>query len=402
MKQILFLLVLLAVFASGKAQSNEIVIGRIDTVTSAILAEKRIVWVYTPKQINGMDMAKRRYPVIYLLDGDWHFSSVVGILEQMSYVNGNTICPEMIVVGITIPDRYRDLTHKCDSAFSSNSGGNEKFLAFVKNELIPYVDSMYPVAPYRILIGHSLGGLTAMNTLINYPGLFNAFVAIDPSMWWDHQSLLKETEVALSNKAFHNTRLFLAIANSMDRGMDTALVRNDHTRSTLPIRSNLELSDLLNSNTDHALDFKIKYYPHENHGSIPLIATYDALHFIFNYYHLPLTKKDYADTTMSLGYLIEDHYKMISQKMGYTIYPSESTINTLGYNAIFLKNFALAQYFFELNVNNYPDSYNAYDSFGDYYKAVGNDEQAIKMYTRALEIFDHVDTRNKLQSLEKE
>jgi hypothetical protein len=402
MKNIFLTLGLLAFPFFSNAQSNKIAIGTIDTVHSKILAEKRVVWIYNPDKGIGTDEAKTRYPVIYLLDGDWHFSSVVGILEQMSFINGNTICPEMIVVGITIPDRYRDLTPTCDSIFSKNSGGNKKFISFIKNELIPYVDSTYPVTSYKMLIGHSLGGLTAMNTLVTYPKLFNAYVAIDPSMWWDNQSSLKETERILSDYNFENISLFLAIANSMDRGMDTATIRKDNTRNTLPIRSILELSDLLNSTKGHQLNYKVKYYNNENHGSIPHIATYDALHFVFNFYNFPMTKKDYADTTMSLGNRIERHYKIISEKMGYKINPSESTINTLGYNALYLKNLALAEFLFKLNVNNYPDSYNAYDSFGDYYTAVGDFEQATRMYKKALSINNNIETRKKLESIRKE
>jgi hypothetical protein len=252
-----------------------------------------------------------------------------------------------------------------------------------------------------MLIGHSLGGLTAMNTLVNYPKLFNAYVAIDPSMWWNNQASLHEAANALANNKFDNRSLFLAIANSMDRGMDTLVVKNDISRNTLPIRSNLALSELLRSNSDHQLKYQVKYYNNENHGSIPLIATYDALHFIFDFYNLPLTKKDYSDTTMSLAYRIEDHFKIISDKMGYQIYPSESTINTLGYNALYLKNWALAEYFFGLNVKNYPASYNAYDSFGDYYLAIGECKQAARMYQKALSMFDNKDTRRKLDGIQQ-
>lgn len=150
------------------------------------------------------------------------------------------------------------------------------------------------------------------------------------------------------------------------------------------------------------MDYQVKYYNNENHGSVPLIATYDALQFIFNFYNLPLTKKDYAESSMSLAYRIENHYKNISEKMGYRINPSESTINTLGYNALFMKNIELAEYFFKLNVNNYPTGYNVYDSMGDYYMAVGNTEQAIIMYKKALTIYENMKTRKKLESIQRE
>jgi hypothetical protein len=401
MKQLFFTFSLITLYLLTNAQSNNIVIGTVDTINSKILNEKRSVLIYKPDNgLDGNDLQKK-YPVIYLLDGDWHFVSVVGMLQQLSYINGNTICPEMIVVGIPVKDRYRDFTPTCDSSISKTSGGYNNFISFINKELIPYIDSNYQTAPYKILIGHSLGGLTVMNTIIKSPEMFNAYVAIDPSLWWDNQISLKEANNALSDKEFENKKLFLAIANNMNKGMDTTSVRTDNTRNTLSIRSILELSDNLNSNTDNKLNYQTKYYINENHGSIPLIATYDALHFIFDFYNFPIDKSDYADTTMSLGYRIENHYNVVSEKMGYRIYPSESMINTLGYNAIYMNNLALAEFFFKMNIDNYPESFNVYDSMGDYYSAIGDDKQAIKMYKKALRIHENPDTEQKLKNIEK-
>jgi len=402
MKHLFIIFFVLAISFFAKAQSNKIEIGIIDTINSKILNEKRAIWIYNPKREAQSASSKLHYPVIYLLDGDWHFVSVIGMLQHLSYTNGNTICPEMIVVGIPSTDRYRDLTPTCDSAYSVNSGGNEKFLSFIEKELIPYIDSAYPVEPYRMLIGHSLGGLTVMNALENHSNLFNAYVAIDPSMWWNNQNSLKETINSLSNHKFDNKSLFLAIANTMEKGIDTITVRKENSRNTLPIRSILELSDHLNSNIDTKLNFKVKYYKNENHGSIPHIATYDALHFLFKFYNLPLTKADYSDTTLTLPYKIENHYKNVSEKMGYNISPSENMIYVLAINSLYLKNYTLAEYFFKLNITNHPESFIAYDSFGDYYIALGNFTQANEMYRKALFIYDNIETRRKLENIQKE
>ncbi|MBV5315269.1 MAG: prolyl oligopeptidase family serine peptidase [Prolixibacteraceae bacterium] len=402
MKHLFIILFVLAISFFAKAQSIKIEIGNIDTINSKILNEKRAIWIYNPKKEAQSSSSKLRYPVIYLLDGDWHFVSVIGMLQHLSYTNGNTICPEMIVVGVPSNDRYRDLTPSRDSAYSVNSGGNEKFLSFIEKELIPYIDSAYPVEPYRMLIGHSLGGLTVMNALEDHSNLFNSYVAIDPSMWWDNQISLKETINSLSNHKFDNKSLFLAIANTMEEGMDTIVVRKDNSRNTLPIRSILELSDHLNSNIDTRLNFKVKYYKNENHGSIPHIATYDALHFIFNFYNLSLTKADYSDTTLTLPYKIENHYKNVSEKMGYNISPSENTIYVLAINSLYLKNYSLAEYFFKLNISNHPESFIAYDSFGDYYITLGNFKLANEMYRKALSIYDNIETREKLENIQKE
>src|SRR5579872_5232018 len=164
--------------------SNNIVIGKIDSLYSKTLGEERKIWVHVPG--DGNSPGGQRYPVIYLLDGDAHFPSVMGMIQQLSEVNGNTACPDMIIVGIPNTDRLRDLTptraatgyNRNDSNSVRNSGGGEHFTAFIEKELIPHIDSLYPTAPYRMLIGHSLGGLMVVNTLIKHPQLFNAYLAI--------------------------------------------------------------------------------------------------------------------------------------------------------------------------------------------------------------------------------
>ena len=118
------------VFAQGKVEKESIVIGKIDSVQSNILDENRKIWVHVP---DGAANNKERFPVVYLLDGDAHFSSVVGMIQQLSTVNGNMMCPKMIVVGIPNTDRTRDLTPTHvdvdpmmnDSAFVRTSGGGE-------------------------------------------------------------------------------------------------------------------------------------------------------------------------------------------------------------------------------------------------------------------------------------
>ncbi len=89
---------------------NDISIGKKDSIYSKLLHEKREIWIHLPGSANGSLFKSQRYPVVYLLDGDAHFYSVAGMIHQLSEINGNTLFPEMIVVGIPNTDRMRDLT----------------------------------------------------------------------------------------------------------------------------------------------------------------------------------------------------------------------------------------------------------------------------------------------------
>lgn len=395
-----------AVQCYGQAD-HKIVLGTIDSIYSSILKEPRKVWVYVPEKNGPGIFSKQRYPVVYLLDGDAHFYSVAGMIQQLSSVNGNTICPEMIVVGIPNTDRTRDLTPThvnsdppyMDSNFSKPSGGGEKFISFIEKELMPYIDSAYPTSPYRLLIGHSFGGLTVINTLVHHTSLFNAYVAIDPSMWWNNMQYLKDTKKALTDKKFKGTALYLGIANTMDPGMDIKNVQKDTGASSKHIRSILQLNNFLNSQRQNGLRFRDKYYDSDDHSSVPLITEYDALRFIFDYYPLKLTYKDYKDSTTAVAKKIEQHYHLLTGKMGYQVNPAEDMINGMGYQALGDKHFAKAAYFFKMNVANYPESFNVYDSLGDYYEATGDKTYAIENFKKALQIKEFPDTRKKLEKL---
>ena len=112
---------LLSLCAHTQTDNNKIVIGKVDSVYSNILGEQRKVWVYVPSGFMGTNDSSTRFPVVYLLDGDSHFQSVVGVIQQLSEANGNSNFPQMIVVAIPNTDRTRDLTPTHIASDSSNT-----------------------------------------------------------------------------------------------------------------------------------------------------------------------------------------------------------------------------------------------------------------------------------------
>jgi predicted alpha/beta superfamily hydrolase len=405
MKSLFILLVsMVMMFGCAQKKNDNVIIGKVDSIYSKAIKEQRKFWVYVPNSDPDDLYSKQHYPVVYLLDGDAHFYSVMGMIQQLSQVNGNTICPEMIVVGIPNTDRTRDLTPThvagigADTSFMKTSGGGKNFMAFIEKELIPYIDSTYPTAPYRMIIGHSFGGLTAVNALINHTQLFNAYVAIDPSLWWDDQKLLTESMTVLKQPKFAGKYLFLGIANTMKPGMDTLQVKADTSGGTKHIRSILQFANLLKQNPANGLKSDYKYYPQDNHGSVPLISEYDALRFIFRDYNIPFGNELY-DSAFNADSALNAHYQLVSAQMGYRVLPPEVLINSLGYNFLQSKLFDKAYTFFKMNMDNYPGSFNVYDSMGDYYKEKGDKEKALQFFNKALAIRDFPATREKVDKL---
>jgi len=405
-------LLLMAVITAVDAQTvknNQVIIGKTDSVSSKILKEKRKVWIYLP---TGYDAAAQtRYPVVYLLDGDGHFASVAGMIQQLSEVNGNTVVPQMIIVGIPNTDRTRDLTptnSMLDPAGKrvedfKTSGGGEAFVSFMAKELIPHIDSTYHTAPFKLLIGHSFGGLTAMNIVINHTDMFNAYLVIDPSMWWDGRKLLNQGRDVFKQKKFDGKSLFLGIANTMQAGVDTLQVQRDTSGISGHIRSILALKGTLQQNAGNGLRWSYKYYDDDSHGSVPLITEYDGLHFLFNFYNFPKgfqTKMFDKDAKIDIGTAFSEHFADISKHMGYTVLPPEDMLNQMGY--FFLQSHMPDRAYssFDLNIKNYPHSFNVYDSMGDYYDAQKNKAKAIEYYTKSLKVKETPDTRKKLDKLQ--
>lgn len=401
MKIIFYFLFILPVCSFGQVSSqnnNKISIGTIETIQSTILNEKREILVYVPT--SGGVGSKTRYPVMYLLDGYSFFHSATGMTQYLSAIGK---MPEMIVVAIVNTDRVRDLTptHSIlwsdggeDANFLKNSGGGEKFISFIQKELIPYIDSTYNTEPYRMFVGHSLGGLTVINTLINHPTLFNSYVAIDPSLWWDKQFLIKRAEQVLGQNDYTGRSLFFAAANIKEKGMNVEA--KDENNDNVPASDKLLFQEILKKSKNPTLTWHWKFYPEDNHSSVPLIAEYDALRYIFKKYELD---KEFSDTTITVEY-IKDHYRTLSTMLQYTLLPAQSTINQLGYNLMASKHYDKAYSFFKMNIDNYPASSNAYDSMGDFYVEKNDRKKAIESFEKALSLKEVSETRKKLEKLQ--
>jgi predicted alpha/beta superfamily hydrolase len=392
---IIFLLFSFCIYAQ---ETSPFTTGFEETIPSKILGQPRKIRIHIP-EINGGDKNKDRgnYPVIYLLDGSDNFNTVVSITEHLAESN---LCPPMIVVGIVHENRLSELTTGTDKELPGLVGGGEKFMSFVEKELIPYIDATYPTTTYKTFIGHSLGGLTVMNTFVNKPSLFNAYVSLDGSLWWDNQKIVKDAKTILPAQDYKGKTLFMAMANRLERGVDTFSVQKDTSGSTGLIRSNLEfIKDLSRIKKQDQLRFKYKFYADDDHPSVRLIGEYDALRFIFDFYKLKIYDSELKDPGFKPDSILVAHYKNVSEHLGYTVKPGESQVNSLGYLMLGTKQFTKAETLFKLNIANNPNSGNCYDSLGDLYLATGDKTKAIASFKKALTLNEIPESKQKLEKL---
>src|ERR1700712_1876663 len=194
--------------------SKPFALGVIEEIQSAQLAEKRILNIYLPEGYNKKDTTK--YPVIYLLDGsaDEDFIHIVGLVQFNSFEWINQV-PKSIVVGIATVDRRRDFTFPTtiqkDKKTYPTTGHSDKFIAFIENELQPFIETKYKTNATKTIIGESLGGLLVTEILLKKPKLFNKYIIVSPSLWWDNGSLLSQNPILLQDNFNQQTDIYIAV-----------------------------------------------------------------------------------------------------------------------------------------------------------------------------------------------
>jgi len=336
-------------------------------VHSNILNEDRIAWVRMPDASRGKT---DRYPVLYITDGGANVNEIGAVIDFLA----GPFMPPLIVVGITNTDRVRDLTPtRADVKESGEirpyptSGGADKFLDFIQTELMPEVNKRYPTQPYRIIAGHSLGGLFVIHALFARPDLFQAGIASSPSLWWDDDHAVHEVQEFLAKQTEFNKTLFFSLGNEPGQ-MDTAF---DQMQKTV--------------NAHHPKGFTVDSvrYPDETHGSTEMRTHYAALRLIFAGWPVPRDPR----TNIPLGGLagVEQHYHALSQRFGFDV-SAEQAINSLGYSLLGDKQIAAAISAFNRNVALYPRSANVYDSLADGFSAQGKTDLAIENVEKAVRI----------------
>lgn len=367
-------------------------VGVIDSLYSQTLKESRNIYIQLPASYNPEKNEK--YPVVFVLDGEIFLPTVSDLLN---YYSGGFM-PEMVLVGISNDkNRTRDLTTstittKYGMPFNDENGKADNFSKFIEKELIPFIENKYPVTNFRTLIGHSYGGLFTIHTLINHPHLFANYLAIDPSLDWDNQKLLKEAQEILTTQEYKNKSLFISLSGQLHMQNSKVTIDNvmqDTTEFTLFARSNIAFSNLVRKNSKNGLTFDWKFYPRDIHGTVPFPSIMDGLISLFEWFQMENTDKinSFETSKEELLSIIKYREKKLKTHLGYSEPPYPEELLTMsGYMNMDMQQLEKTKMYFDLAIEYYPQSANAYDSMADYYEAQNNYTNAIKYVTKAFEL----------------
>ena len=382
-------------------------VGSMDSVYSKTLKEYRKIYVQLPASYNAKE--KEKYPVVYILDGEVLLPTVNNVQEF--YSGGFT--PDMVLIGISNDkNRVRDLTtsnitEMYGMPFEQENGDAANFSKFLESELIPFVENKYPVTNFRTLIGHSYGGLFTLFSLVHHPHLFSNYIAIDPSLDWDNQKLLKEAQSVLATKDYKGKSLFMSLNGQLNMQDPTVTIDNvmqDTSDFTLFPRSNIAFSNIVKQNKQNGLALEWKFYPRDLHGTIAFPSIMDGLISVFQWYQMENTSKFNSPETSKeeLSEIIKYRAKKLKTYFKYSMPPyPEDLLNMLGYMSLDMEQPEKAKMFFDFDIEYYPNSPNAYDSMADYYERTDDYKNALKFVTKAYEISGDNYYKERMEALKK-
>lgn len=255
--------------------SRPFVLGVIEEIQSKELGENRTLNIYLPEGYNPEENTK--YPVIYLLDGSANedFIHIAGLVQFNSFEWINQI-PKSIVVGIATVDRKRDFTFPTtiqnDKTRFPTTGHSDKFIAFIEKELQPFINKKYKTSESKTIIGQSLGGLLETEILLKKPSLFNKYVIVSPSLWWDNGSLLNLDSKILKADFDQPTEIYIAVGKE-------GLTPTEIPR-VMEVDANL-LAEKIKASKSKNIKIYFDYFPEENHGTILHPAAANSFKFFY-------------------------------------------------------------------------------------------------------------------------
>jgi len=237
------------------------------TLHSKALDEDRTIMIGLP---DGYEKSTKKYPVFYLLDGQWGFDFTKQMIDWVSRTRYGFM-PEMILVSLYTggDNRTRDLTPTKDRN-NKTGGGGDKLYNFIKDEVVPFVDKNYRTYNYRVLGGTSFGGVFVVNAFHRDPQFFNGYISLSPSMWWDNNILLDRTKDLLIKNPTIQNRLYISVANEgLGMGVDS-------------------LASILKNFAPKSLVWKFDKLLDEVHETVSYKGYWDGLKFAFADWRYPL------------------------------------------------------------------------------------------------------------------
>ena len=345
--------------AACQTDGDPIALGTYRVMHSSLLGEDRVLQVRLPDGYASTDMG---YPVVYLFYSNWvegYFAQVVNDLYLLTIDR----MPEVILVGVPNTQRYRDLLPWPRRGREAEEGHADRFLRFVREELIPFVESEYRTKPYRIMVGPQTAAVFGTYALLEAPGTFQAFVLNDPCQ-------IDNSERSLCGELVAFARTPQARGIYFTLSLDSAATRRDPTR----------LEDLrtgLTTGTTEGFRWRIHVDADWPYFLAP-VDVRNALLDLFAGYAFPSPSQ--AESLAQ----IQAHYEAFSASLGFPMEPPDLVLTLAANGMMEREAYTAALEVLNRLVELYPTSLDGPWNLANLHRLMGDTTTAIRYYEECL------------------
>jgi predicted alpha/beta superfamily hydrolase len=355
MKKVYLLLILLTVSVFSQK--------KFDNIQSTKLGEERRITIGLPASYESNP--DKKYPVIYLLDGDYLFDPFSGAVSYGTYWDD---LPEMIIIGIhqnKNGERYDDTTTDQSTGLPFEKGA--RFFEFIGSELVPYIEQKYRTSPFRIIAGHDTTASFINFYLYKEIPLFNAYICLSPELAPKMEIRIPEKFAKIKEPFFY----YLSAADGDIKKIKEPIEKLD---------SNIKIAN------NPLVNYKYDFFKNATHYTEVLHSIPNALYQIFEAYK-PINSAEYNAkiATLQTGYAdyLENKYAVMSKVLGVQIPVRMSDFKVIE-NIILKKNaYDELGKMAEIGNVNYPKAMLGEYELGLMYEKMGDPKRASKKYQNA-------------------
>lgn len=333
------------------------------SLSSEVLGEDRYVYLSYPE---GYDY-DGSLPLVVVTDAKSQFPLVSAYIQNQSRDWGRL--PPMVVAGIVNTNRNRDFLPREDANFRG-AGGGDAFANFLRMELLPRIEAEIGGASARILVGHSFGGVNALNILLTDDELFDSYIAIGTSTWVADRVLFERARQRFSEDRPLDSWLYMAVAER-DGG------------ATVP--DGKLFADLFEQEAPEGLDWKFEVVPQTDHFSavpVALTRAFNSLYPVWDQQAEVISAAQAGPEAISAWFAAKE------SQLGWRFWPHAWDMMIAAYTLGGQGRSEEALTLLEETAKFHPRQAELLVAAGDLLIATGRREDAIKQWRAALAILD--------------
>lgn len=362
------ILFVVAIQAQQKIVSTPITtnIGKAYKIASNILNEERSLLIHTP---DSYATSSKKYSVIYVLDGDNHFNHAINATTLLAE-NGRM--PETIIVAIpnNRGTRGRDLGQ-----------GRDNFKKYIKEEVIPFVNSNYRTTKHKTLFGHSMAGAFTLNFLATQTNVFDNYIAASPVVQIFNSELLTQYSTLFKTNTNLSNPLYFSITDAAAEGQAATNAMNQFVA-------------ILEKEAPKSFNWEYDFIANQVHMTTPYLTMFKGLTKVFHDFQSPIYTS-FAEYTARGGMQqLKTYYAKRAQKYDTDNVIADNTLRRLATTLIRDQQEKLGIELLILNTKNHPQSMAALNGLARVYAQLKQKKNAKRTYEAALKLAKKLNSPN--------